>query len=156
MFGNTYCGTCREYFNPQIVELGSQSVKKNSVCFFSPEKDGTYVIKAVLDSSKAIEGYMIYHVFDNKRQSEVSFEYDGTAEVELKGGETYSIVVLADESEGDTVTLKINEKGSEDKTSDCPCGCHKSGIAKFFFKIGLFFQKIFKKNKNCKCGVLHY
>lgn len=43
-----------------------------------------------------------------------------------------------------------------DKADDCSCKCHKSGIAKFFFKIGLFFQKIFKKNKVCKCGVYHY
>ena len=41
-------------------------------------------------------------------------------------------------------------------SSNCSCACHKKGIAKFFFKIGLFFQKIFKKNKVCKCGVWHY
>ena len=39
---------------------------------------------------------------------------------------------------------------------DCSCGCHKKGIANFFFKIGLFFQKLFKQNKVCKCGASHY
>ena len=43
-----------------------------------------------------------------------------------------------------------------DPSANCTCACHKKGIAKFFFKIGLFFQKIFKKNKVCKCGVSHY
>ena len=43
-----------------------------------------------------------------------------------------------------------------DPSANCTCACHKKGIAKFFFKIGLFFQKIFKKNKICKCGVWHY
>ena len=38
----------------------------------------------------------------------------------------------------------------------CKCACHKKGIAKLFFKIGLIFQKIFKKNRICKCGVWHY
>ena len=39
---------------------------------------------------------------------------------------------------------------------DCSCGCHKTGFANFFFKIGLFFQKLFKQNKVCKCGASHY
>ena len=38
----------------------------------------------------------------------------------------------------------------------CSCSCHKTGIANFFFKIGLFFQRIFGANKTCKCGVKHY
>ena len=25
-----------------------------------------------------------------------------------------------------------------------------------FFKIGLFFQRIFRANKECKCGIAHY
>ena len=38
----------------------------------------------------------------------------------------------------------------------CSCNCHKTGIANFFFKFVLFFQKIFVQNKTCKCGVSHY
>lgn len=45
---------------------------------------------------------------------------------------------------------------AEPDTDNCSCNCHAGGIKKFFFKIGLFFQKIFKKNKTCKCGVGHY
>ena len=43
-----------------------------------------------------------------------------------------------------------------DPSANCTCACHKTGIANFFFKIGLFFQKIFKTNRSCKCGVWHY
>lgn len=43
-----------------------------------------------------------------------------------------------------------------DSTDDCSCNCHKGGIAGFFFKIILFFQKIFRTNKTCSCGVNHY
>lgn len=39
---------------------------------------------------------------------------------------------------------------------DCSCNCHKGGIKGFFFKLILFFQKIFKSNKECKCGINHY
>ena len=44
----------------------------------------------------------------------------------------------------------------DDKTANCSCNCHKSGISKIFFKIILIFQKIFKSNKVCSCGVNHY
>ncbi len=46
--------------------------------------------------------------------------------------------------------------GTHNPSEACSCACHKKGIVNFFFKIGLFFQKIFKKNKICKCGARHY
>ena len=65
----------------------------------------------------------------------------------------YSVVELHEHSFGD--------KDAEcscgfDRTEGCSCNCHKGGIAGFFFKIILFFQKIFKTNKECKCGIYHY
>ena len=44
----------------------------------------------------------------------------------------------------------------ESRAADCSCNCHKSGIVRLFFKIILFFQRIFKSNKECKCGIYHY
>ena len=38
---------------------------------------------------------------------------------------------------------------------DCDCKCHQGGIAGFFFKITLFFQKLFGKNLECICGSKH-
>jgi hypothetical protein len=38
----------------------------------------------------------------------------------------------------------------------CSCNCHKSGFMGFIWKITLFFNKLFKSNKVCKCGVTHY
>lgn len=43
----------------------------------------------------------------------------------------------------------------ESKVENCNCKCHRSGISAFFFKIGLFFQKLFGKNKVCACGMKH-
>ena len=43
-----------------------------------------------------------------------------------------------------------------DRTEGCSCNCHKGGISGFFFKIILFFQKIFKSNQVCMCGIKHY
>ena len=41
---------------------------------------------------------------------------------------------------------------------ECSCKCHKGGIAGFFWKIGNFFNKLFKiKSKQiCACGVYHF
>lgn len=44
----------------------------------------------------------------------------------------------------------------EEPAIDCSCNCHKGGIAGFFFKIILFFQRIFGMNKECACGIAHY
>jgi hypothetical protein len=46
----------------------------------------------------------------------------------------------------------------ESKIENCTCKCHKGGIAGFFWKIGNFFNKLFKvKSKQfCACGVDHY
>ena len=43
-----------------------------------------------------------------------------------------------------------------DKAKDCSCNCHKNGIVKFFFNIVLFFQKLFRQNQVCNCGIAHY
>lgn len=41
----------------------------------------------------------------------------------------------------------------------CKCKCHsKNGATKFFFKLKIFFSRIFniKKNKSCACGTQHW
>ncbi len=43
-----------------------------------------------------------------------------------------------------------------DPSVECECNCHKDGITNFFFKLILFFQRIFGANKECACGVIHY
>ena len=42
-----------------------------------------------------------------------------------------------------------------DASEDCGCKCHQGGIAGFFYKIVLFFQKLFGQNKVCACGMNH-
>ena len=50
-----------------------------------------------------------------------------------------------------------NPGSSGSDTVNCSCNCHKKGILNFFFKIILFFQRIFRVNQFCKgCGVAHY
>ncbi len=39
---------------------------------------------------------------------------------------------------------------------ECDHNCHKGGIAGFFWKIGNFFNKIFRIKQYCECGAAHY
>ena len=54
-----------------------------------------------------------------------------------------------------TVTVGTSDVTAEAIYEDCPCKCHKGGIAGFFYKIVLFFQKLFGNNKVCFCGAEH-
>lgn len=38
----------------------------------------------------------------------------------------------------------------------CSCNCHKTGFMGFIWKITNFFNKLFKSNPVCACGVKHY
>lgn len=70
-------------------------------------------------------------------------------------GESYSetIPALGHRFNGDSEQCQLC---GYDRTENCGCNCHKGGIAGFFFKIILFFQKLFKTNKVCACGMVHY
>ena len=55
-----------------------------------------------------------------------------------------------------TVTVGTSDITAEAVYEDCPCKCHQGGIAGFFYKIVLFFQKLFGNNKVCElCGAKH-
>ncbi|MBR6785154.1 MAG: hypothetical protein IKM25_02780, partial [Clostridia bacterium] len=55
-----------------------------------------------------------------------------------------------------TVIVGTSDVMAEAVYEDCPCKCHKGGIAGFFYKIVLFFQKLFGQNKICaECGAKH-
>ncbi len=41
-------------------------------------------------------------------------------------------------------------------TSKCSCNCHKTGFMGFIYKLQRFFWKLFKTNKTCACGTVHY
>ena len=55
-------------------------------------------------------------------------------------------------TDGDDATCDLCEYN---RAENCGCKCHQDGIAGFFYKIILFFQKIFGQNKFCVCGMNH-
>ena len=91
---------------------------------------------------------VIYNSYSNLQNvEELSF-----SDIPINLGDSY---VLDSDKEyvkrDDGVAYK--ENGS---VEGCSCSCHAGGIKGFFFKIILFFQKIFKKNQVCACGIAHY
>ena len=92
------------------------------------------------------------------------------AELKAEGVGTYVCIVTFDGSrfevsdEVEITECKHSYADGNDATCDhceynraenCGCSCHKGGIAGFFFKIVLFFQKLFGQNKVCACGMNH-
>lgn len=43
----------------------------------------------------------------------------------------------------------------DNPVDSCDCGCHKGGIAGFFARFIIVFQKLFGRNLVCKCGESH-
>ena len=54
-----------------------------------------------------------------------------------------------------TFTMGVFNVTAEAVYKDCECKCHQGGIAGFFYKIVLFFQKLFGNNLVCECGAEH-
>ena len=94
------------------------------------------------------------------------------AELKAEGAGTYVCLVtfdgqrveVSDKVEITEVICEHSYTDGNDATCDlceynraenCECKCHKGGIVGFFFKIVLFFQKLFGQNKVCACGMNH-
>ena len=59
--------------------------------------------------------------------------------------------------DGNPYDGKCDVCGAEtDAVENCSCNCHKDGFMGFIWKIMIFFQKLFKTNQRCACGVAHY
>lgn len=106
------------------------------------QPNGSVFVKIPLPDGYNAEKTVVYYITNDGRLEKMDSRVeDGYIVFETTHFSFYAIV---DETE------------PENPSANCSCACHKKGIAKLFFKIKLFFQKIFKKNRVCKCGVNHY
>lgn len=108
------------------------------------------------------------HSFTSGIVLEATCEDDGIMSFLCKCGQSYTDIIPATGHKDENGDYKCDNEGCdyefekpapetpEDPTENCDCNCHKKGISNFFFKIILFFQKLFKKNAVCSCGVAHY
>ena len=106
------------------------------------QPNGSVFVKIPLPDGYSAEKTVVYYITNDGRLEKMDSRVeDGYIVFETTHFSFYAIV---DETE------------PENPSANCSCACHKKGIAKLFFKIKLFFQRIFKQNKVCSCGVNHY
>lgn len=106
------------------------------------QPNGTVFVKIPLLEGFNAEKTFVYHITNDGKLEKVECKVEnGYIIFETTHFSYYAIV---------------DESSSVNPSQNCSCNCHKKGIAKFIFKLILVFQKIFKKNKVCKCGINHY
>lgn len=136
---------------------------------FVPEKTTVYYITGLEKIEKidsfVEDGYLYFEITDflwyfgiiNEpyiQEQETSETTTQTEPIDIP--ETTEIQQTTDAPNTEPENITETPEEPEDTTKDCTCNCHKTGIMKFFFKFMNFFQRIFKKNQFCECGVAHY
>ena len=144
------CGDCDE---------GWEDVNANDTVEFTADHACVYKTWGVYEQEPHLKAEM----------SEMT-KVNTDAELKAKGAGTYVCLVTFDgqrfevSDEVEITECKHSYTDGNDATCDlceynraenCECNCHKGGIAGFFFKIVLFFQKLFGQNKVCACGMNH-
>ncbi len=71
------------------------------------------------------------------------------------------VFVLDENSPEDFETYLINTEDAKNFTENeikpvCDCDCHKDGFAGFLYSIKRVFWRLFRINKTCVCGGVHY
>ena len=106
------------------------------------QPNGSVFVKIPLPGGYSAEKTVVYYITNDGKLEKIESEVkDGYIIFETTHFSFYAIV---------------DETSTVNPPQNCSCACHKNGLAKFFFKIVLIFQKLFKKNKVCICGVNHY
>ena len=90
--------------------------------------------------AKEVGTYICIVTFDGSR-------FEVSDEVEIT-----EIICEHSYTDGNDATCDLCEYN---RAENCGCKCHQGGIAGFFIKIVLFFQKLFGQNKVCACGMNH-
>lgn len=74
----------------------------------------------------------------------------------LAGNNFYEMAEECKDDDENNICDWCNTIINEEEPVECDCDCHKTGIVKFFWDIKIFFQKLFRLNSVCSCGVAHY
>ena len=150
----TTCSSCGEMISYEVVYAYGHN----------------YEVKQVIAPTCTAKGFTLYECVNPDCNQEKTDSYTNALghsytqkiidSAHLVSGATYdnAAIYKYDCSRCDSIGNETFEHGEklvkEDKS--CSCNCHKGGISGFFFKIILFFQKLFGSNKTCACGINHY
>lgn len=129
----------------------------NATCTTEGKTEGKYceICGLVITEQKVINATGHNYI---EKIVEPSCIVDGSiSNVCINCGDTNMTIILSSGHEDANKDGRCDSCGEFlEQTLNCSHICHKKGFAAFIWKILNFFNKIFKKNKTCECGVLHY
>ncbi len=135
---------------PTCTETGYEAYEYCSVCDYTTYKE--IVANGHTNSDAVEENYLAPTCTENGSKDVVVYCSECDEEISR---ETVGIEATGHaDNDGDGYCDADNEL--LDPSVECECNCHKTGISKFFFKLILFFQRLFGSNKVCACGIAHY
>lgn len=126
-----------------------ESTTENGYIVFETNHFSEYVL---VDESSRIEPPHV-HSYTASITKEATCTENGTTTYTCSCGDSYNETIEATGHDFDGSKCKNCDY---DKADTCGCNCHKGGFMGFIWKIINFFQKLFKSNQLCKCGVKHY
>ena len=141
-------GTVEEYIGIEsadyYIDFELTASETNGSYTFEVEHTGVYVVYCCgepgLTAKATVNGTYLEKV-------------DGATDATLTPDEKCEYICMVTYDAG---RYELSDKVEiTDLSAYCTCKCHQSGIANLFFKIILFFQKLFGMNKVCWCGVAH-
>ena len=126
-----------------------ESTTENGYIVFETDHFSEYVL---VDESSRIEPPHV-HSYTASITKEATCTENGTTTYTCSCGDSYNETIEATGHDFDGSKCKNCDY---DKADTCDCNCHKGGFMGFIWKIINFFQKLFKSNQICKCGIKHY
>ncbi len=160
-----YAGGEEEWRKIEIEELNEALL--NAAIHFGREHTHKY-IKAVTEPTCVADGYTTYtcscgntYTADETEATGHNHTATTTSPTCTEGGYTTYTCACGESYIAGETDATGHSYGDDNicdncgERKECSCNCHKTGIAKFFFDIILFFQKLFGQNKVCVCGAKH-
>ena len=147
----TYTCDCGDTYTEEIAKLEGHTYTSEDTTAPTHLTEGvkTYTC-ACGDSYAEVIAKTLEHTYKASKITEPTCE---------DAGYTTYICECGESRNDDYVAEKGHSYSGQMCTScgkKCSCNCHKSGFMGFIWKITLFFNKLFKTNRECACGVAHY
>ena len=148
----TYTCECGDNYVDNYVGTKEHSYSSSVTTPATHTKEGvmTYTCSSCGDTYTASIAKTPEHAYTNSYVVEPTCEKDGyTAHICECGDITKDNYI---EKTGHSYNGRVCESCGK----KCSCMCHYSGIMRTIWKIINFFYKLFRVNKTCPCGAVHY
>ncbi len=138
-----YCGTAEQW---EEININDYNEELTDAVHMSEDKDANGFCDVC--------GYEIFHTHSyTSVTTPATCTSNGQTVYTCSCNDTYTEIIP---TTGHDYQNAVCTKCGDSKADDCSHLCHKSGFMGFIWKIVCFFQKLFKINPVCECGMAHY